>query len=152
MDPNLTPDERMEGALDEIEGIAKPNYTAVARAWKINRSTLSRRHRGVTHSRQAFLSEVTQALTDEQETVLVACINKYTARGIPPTSQMVHNFAEEIKGGKIGKNWVGRFVKRHPELKSGYLRNIEHTRTKAEYIPNFILFFALVMPLPFSFI
>jgi len=27
-------------------------------------------------------------------------------RGIPPTSQMVKNFAEEMIGRAVGKNWV----------------------------------------------
>ena len=49
-----------------------------------------------------------QCLTDEQEEVLIGCINSLTDRGMPPTSQIVRNLAEEIRGSKVGKNWVGQ--------------------------------------------
>jgi hypothetical protein len=35
----------------------------------------------------------------------VTDIDKYTTRGIPPTSQMVKNFAEEMSGRGVDKNW-----------------------------------------------
>jgi len=58
---------------------------------------------------------------------------------------MVKNFAEEIIGRDVGKNWVGQFVKRHQsELKSLYLRNIDNLRAKGEYGPTYKLFFDLV--------
>ena len=55
------------------------------------------------------------------------------------------NFAEEMIGRFIGKNWVSDFCRRHKsELKSLYLRNIEHLRVKGEYGPTYKLFFDLV--------
>ena len=58
---------------------------------------------------------------------------------------MVKNFAEEIIRRAIGKNWVSDFCRRHKsELKSLYLRNIEHLRVKGEYSPTYKLFFNLV--------
>ena len=35
---------------------------------------------------------------------LIGHINKLTDRGIPPTSQIVKNLAEEIRGKEVGKN------------------------------------------------
>ena len=57
---------------------------------------------------------------------------------MPPTSYIIKNLAEEIRGAEVGKNWVGHFVKRHSiRLKSLYLRNINNLRAGAEYAPIF---------------
>jgi hypothetical protein len=62
-----------------------------------------------------------------------------------PTSHIIRNLAEEIKGGPLGKNWVGQFVKRYLiRLKSLYLRNIDNLCASAEYAPMFQLFFSVV--------
>jgi uncharacterized protein YjaZ len=67
---------------------------------------------------------------------------------MPPTSQMVKNFAEEVIGRLVGKNWTGQFVKRYEkELKSLYLRNIDNLRVKGEYPRTYKLFFDTVRPL-----
>ena len=64
---------------------------------------------------------------------------------MPPTSSIVRNLAEEIRGRSIGKNWTGQFVRRNAyRLKSLYLRNIDNLRIAAEYAPMFTLFFTLV--------
>jgi len=64
---------------------------------------------------------------------------------MPPTSQIVKNLVEEIRGERVGKNWVGQFVKRHGiRLKSLYLRNIDNLRAGAEYAPMFQLFFSVL--------
>ena len=58
---------------------------------------------------------------------------------------MVKNFAEEMIRRAVGKNWVSDFCRRHKsELKSLYLRNIEHLRVKGEYGPTYKLFYDLV--------
>ena len=65
---------------------------------------------------------------------------------MPPSSQMVKNFAEEIIGHTVSKNWAGDFCKRHQSvLKSLYLRNIDNQRVKGEYAPAYKLFFTLVI-------
>ena len=51
---------------------------------------------------------------------------------------MVRNFAEEIIGRPIRKNWIGDFVKRYStKLKSQYLRSIDKNRMNAKYAPQF---------------
>jgi uncharacterized protein YjaZ len=68
-----------------------------------------------------------------------------TNRGLPPTSQIVRNLAEEMIHRKVGKNWTGQFIQRHKDrLQSLYLRNIDNMRTQAEYAPVIKLFFDLV--------
>lgn len=132
-----------------VEPPFKPNYTEIARNhstddFTISRTVLSKRHRMKTTSHQEYISEVSRALTDTQEEELVRCIKHYSARNIHPTTKMVQNFAEEICGFELSKNWVGRFLDRHIDLRTGYLRNIENARSKAEFVPSFILFYELV--------
>jgi hypothetical protein len=56
---------------------------------------------------------------------------------MPPTSQIVKNLAEEIRGKEVGKNWVAI-------LKSAYLRNIANPQVCTELIDKFEHFFKLV--------
>jgi hypothetical protein len=138
-------EDDMKAALAEIESYSNPNYAKMAEKHGLVRSTLSRRARGKTTSREQFQSERHQCLTNTQERVLINQINRLTERGIPPTSQMVKNFAEEIIGREVGKNWTGEFCRRHnSELKSLYLRNIDNLRIKGEYGPTYQLFYDLV--------
>jgi NAD-dependent SIR2 family protein deacetylase len=135
----------MQAALKLLRSQEKPNVAQVARNHMLNESTLRRRYNGTTTSWAEYQSERNQKLNITQEQVLIDTINKFTNRGIPPTSRMVKNFAEEICGTTVHKNWVGDFVKRHKNvLKSVYLRNIDNLRRKAEYAPMFAHFYELV--------
>ena len=84
-------------------------------------------------------------LTHAQEEALIVRINCLTDRNMPPTSGMVKNMAEEIRGAEVNKNWTSHFVRRHQHrLKSLYLRNIDNKRASSEYEPMFKLFYQLV--------
>jgi hypothetical protein len=97
-------EQDIQKALAEVESSLDPNYTEIAKKYGLERSTLSRHARGKTTSREDFQSQVHQCLTDAQERVLIHQINRLTERGIPPTSQMVKNFVEEMIGRAVGKN------------------------------------------------
>jgi len=141
----MVDEQAMKAALAVIESQGVGKYREIAREHKLVHTTLIRRWKGQTRSRADFQSEVNQNLTNEQERLLVKQINRLTERHIPPTSQMVKNSAEEMIGRAVGKNWVSDFCRRHEsELKSVYLRNIEHLRVKGEYSPTYKLFFDLV--------
>jgi uncharacterized protein YjaZ len=76
---------------------------------------------------------------------LILHINMLTDWGLPLTSQIVRNLAEEMILRLVGKNWTGQFIQRHKDrLQSMYLRNINDMRTKAEYVLMIKLFFNLV--------
>jgi hypothetical protein len=80
-----------------------------------------------------------------QEKALIKLINKLTDHGMPPTSAVVWNLAEEIRGCSVRKNWTASFVQRHrDELKSLYLKSIDNKRVKSEYPPAYELFYKLV--------
>ena len=129
---------RIESALADLKSQKAVNYSATARKWEVERTTLAKRHKGQTGTIQAANSESRQRLSNAQEEVLIGHINRLTERGIPPTCRITRNIAEEIAGEELGPAWTARFVKRHNEkLKSLYLRNIDHLRKKADYEPSF---------------
>ncbi len=64
---------------------------------------------------------------------------------MPPTSQIVKNLVEEMRGGRVNKNWVGQFIKYYSiRLKSVYLRNINNLHASAKYTLIFQLFFSII--------
>ena len=119
---------------------------ATSKKYGVARITLRDRFVGRSLSMQAAAAKYRQRLTLPQEETLVKHINSLTDRGIPPTSRIVRNLAEEIIGGPVGKNWTGNFVRRYRErLRSIYLRNIDSQRVRAEYAPSFKYFYDLVI-------
>jgi Tc5 transposase DNA-binding domain len=123
-----------------------PIYRPIARKYSVDHTTLSRRFKGEQVSRAIASSDIRQRLSREQEETFIRYINKLSDKGLLPTSHIVKNLAEEIIKDKVGKNWVGDFVKRYKErLKSLYLRNIDRIRTKAEYAPLFKQFYDMVI-------
>jgi hypothetical protein len=125
---------RITKAIGAIQRGEFTDYSKAAKYYKCLRSAVSRRIRGLTKTRQQANSFWHQCLTIEQEEVLIHRINHLTDRGMPPTSYIIKNLAEEIRGAEVGKNWVGHFVKRHSiRLKSLYLCNIDNLRAGAEY-------------------
>jgi len=136
---------RVTAAVDAIRRGEFTDYAKAAKKYGCTHSAVSRRVRGLTKTRREAHSFWLQCLTIEQEEVLIHRINYLTNRGMPPTSYIVKNLVEEIRGKQVGKNWVGQFVKRHDiRLKSLYLRNIDNLRAGAEYAPMFQLFFSVV--------
>jgi hypothetical protein len=140
-----THDARIELAIADLLRQTKPNYMRTARKYEINRTTLRSRFLGNQLSKKAAASEYRQRLTFAQEEALISLINTLEDRGLPPTSRMVRNLAEEMINRDVGKNWTGDFLKRYKgRLKGIYLRNIDSQRVKAEYAPMFQRFYDLV--------
>ena len=72
-------------------------------------------------------------------------INKLTDRRIPPTTAIVKNLAEEIRGCAVNRNWTAAFVRRHKdEVKSLYRKTIDIKRVKGEYAAPYEAFYKLV--------
>jgi hypothetical protein len=136
----------MQLALEACREFILPNFSAIARRFPpVNRQTLKRRFYGEQSSRASANSVCRQNLTIEQEGELIKLINSLTLRGLPPTSSIVRNLAEEMISRPVGKNWTGQFVRRHKDkLESMYLRNIDNMRTQSEYAPMIQHFFDLV--------
>ncbi len=62
--------------------------------------TLSRQNR----TKENTTSPSRKALMNTQEEVLVAYLNKLTARGLPPTPQIIKNLAEAIANTELNSN------------------------------------------------
>jgi DNA-binding transcriptional regulator YhcF (GntR family) len=82
-------------AIESREPGASFSYRQVAKQFNINRTTLSRRHQGLARSRERAAANK-QLLNPQQEEELVRYIEKCTERGLPPTREMVQNFAGAI--------------------------------------------------------
>ena len=137
--------DRIELTVADLESQESLNYTQTAKKWDIDRSTLSRRHRGITGSKQDQYSYTLKALTDKQENVLVRYINNLSARDLSPISQIVRNLAKELAGKDIDPNWVARFVKRKKGLLTSiYLAPINHQRKVSDNSHHYEHFFANV--------
>ena len=104
-------EEDMENAINALNAQLVPNYTQIGEKFGIYRTILMRRYEGQTTSRAEASSLYHKLLTDTQEEALISQINKLTIRGLPPTSHIVKNLAEEIIGREVNKNWIAHFVK-----------------------------------------
>ena len=149
---NLDYEERMQLAIHAADAELTPNYSAIAKKFDLEHTTLAKRYKGQTTSKTEANSLYRNLLNHVQEEQLVKQINKLTLRQMPPTVQIVWNMAEEIIGKKVNKNWTSHFVHRHQtRFKSLYLRNIDNLRAKAEFAPMFKHFYELVCILRYSF-
>ena len=138
-------EQRIDNAIAWLQSQEKRNYSEAARRFNVERTTVARRFEGKTTSRAEANSEHRQLLTIAQEKTLIDRINNLTNRNMPPTSSMVKNMAEEIRGDVVNKNWTSHFIRRHQAvLKSLYLRNIDNKRASSEYAPMFKMFFDMV--------
>lgn len=131
-------------ALHSLEPGEKANITLVAKAFGVNRSTLSRRFRAVTRSKEAQYNDQ-RLLNNQQSKTLIEWINKLTERGLPPTTFMLVNFAQEISGKVPGKNWVHRWLKTHSDkVISRYSTGLDLDRKRADSAWKYALYFELL--------
>ena len=121
---------RIPEAIADLESQDVPNVKATAEKYDVNRKPLENRWKGKSTSMEACVSNHRQCLTNSQR-ALVQLINKLTDRRIPPTTAIVKNLAEEIRGCAVGKNWTVSFVDRHKDdVKRLYLKSIDNKRVK----------------------
>ena len=103
--PNyLTNIELIKLTLKELTFLNKLNISIIIKLYNVDRSTLSRRHRRLTNPKSNY-HENEQLLSNQQELDLVKYISKRTEMGLPPTTAMVRNFAEQIVGKRPGNGW-----------------------------------------------
>ena len=140
--PNL---HRIPEAITDLDTQKVPNIRKTTEKYEVDQYTLGNHWKGKTVSMAKVVSETCQALTNAQEKALISIINKLTERRMPPTSAIVKNLIEEIRGAPVGKNWTSQFINRYKdELLSKYLGNQECKRVKGEYSPTYEYFFQLV--------
>jgi hypothetical protein len=137
----------IEAALAAIESLKpgeKPNYTKIANKYGCSRTTLARRHQGVSASR-TIKAENQQALHPRQEKELLRYIERLTKDGLPPTRPMIRNFASQIAQNKLSERWVDRYIKRYNiHLISRWATGIDRSRHQADSQSKYNLYFELL--------
>ena len=93
--------EPIELALKDLRLQDKPNVSTTADKYNVNRSTLSRRFNKQTNPTK-MATQKSQLLHPQQEKDLVIFINKKTEQGVPPTTAMVRNCAEQLAKKRPG--------------------------------------------------
>jgi transposase-like protein len=131
-------------AIQSLEPGESINYTEIAAKHGLVRSTLTRRYNALTQSRKAAAS-TRRKLSLQQEQELVQYIKKLTKEGLPPTRQMVQNFAASIAQSTVSIRWVDQFLKRNSaNLISRWTAGIDRNRHKADSEAKYRLYFELL--------
>ena len=135
----------LKAALADLKSSESINYAATAAKHGCDETTLRRRHQSKQVSRQDAAFECRSLLSKQRERELISYINKLTARGLPPTTSMVWNFAQDLAKKPPSKNWVYEFTRRRSnELASGWLRSVDLNRKKADNTHRYKSYFELV--------
>ncbi|KAK1915855.1 hypothetical protein P3342_003670 [Pyrenophora teres f. teres] len=136
----------IDDAIDAIELRARC-FIFVSRCCKtvrVDRSTLSRRHQGKSKS-IAQEAQQRQLLNPQQEAEIVDYIERCTRSGLPPTRQMIKNFASAVAKWDVGEGWVTRFLHRqHDHLTPKWTRGIDRARHVADSKERYEQYFELL--------
>lgn len=102
----------IQAAIEAIESRGPDEdftYTEVAKRFGVVRSTLTRRHKAQMQPRDIAHRKIHL----QQELELIQYIEDLTKRRMPPTRQIVQNFASSIAKGDVSESWVTRFINRN---------------------------------------
>jgi hypothetical protein len=126
---------------DSIPSGEKIPWQNIADKHGVVRSTLTRRHRHETRSREE-VSTSQRNLQPQQEAELVKYIEKLTERKLPPTREIVQNYASDIAGHPVSESWVTRFLHRHEdELTSQWSTSMDRQRHAADSSDKYKVYF-----------
>jgi predicted HicB family RNase H-like nuclease len=141
---NMNPIDASIEVVESHEAGAAFSYREVANQFGVDCTTLSRRHQGASRSRAAT-SQQQQLLKPQQEEELVRYIERCTERGLPPTREMVRNFASAVAKWDASDAWVTRFLHRHKvDLTTKWSAGIDRNRHQADSHGKYNLYFQLL--------
>ncbi|KAJ8113922.1 hypothetical protein OPT61_g4067 [Boeremia exigua] len=144
---NSTTMAPIDEALAAIEALGpgeKLVYQKIADQYSVDRSTLARRHRRVQNSQEAKHSNQ-QKLTLQQEAELVKYIEELTSRRIPPTREIIRNFASAVAKEPVSESWVTRFINKYTiDLISKYSTGMDSDHHNADSHSKYKLYFNLL--------
>ena len=125
----------LSAALAELSIQKKPNYSATARKYGIERTTLMRRHKGKTKSRQWATDVYHKKLTNGQEKRLIEESKFLTSIGFPPPHRKIKKLVANATKTGVGGRWVSRFIKRYEDqIRSAYVKPIDRKRQLADRV------------------
>ena len=137
----------IQAAIEELESQKlgeRPSYTKLAAKYKIDRSTLSRRHQGSQAPRETQAAHQLK-LSPQQQLELVRYIKGLTKRGLPPTREMIRNFSSEVAKQQLSESWVTRFINNHDiHLISKWTTGLDRVRHLADSESKYRLYFELL--------
>jgi hypothetical protein len=123
----------MDAALLDVDNSDALNYTAIAQKHNVDRTTLSRRARGVMVSKDVFIQNNKRLLTDPQEEVILQDMEYLSKKGTYLAPRIIRNTVAAIVGYPIGKDWVSNFQNRHKDrIKSINLVGFDRARVIAD--------------------
>jgi transposase-like protein len=130
--------------LESQEPEEQSSYESVAKKFGVVASTLRRRHKGGQGSRAA--KNINQrALSPQQEKVLVKHIEALTARRLPPTRDMIRNFASVIAKKDVSEAWVTRFINRNKDtVIPKWTSAMDAVRHNADSYTKYRMYFDLI--------
>jgi hypothetical protein len=112
--------------------------------FNVLRTTLTRRHKGCQGSPDAG-KVARQKLNQHQEAELVQYIEDLTKKALPPTNEMIQNFALQIASESVGVFWVTHFLRQHRDhLVSRWTSEINSNRHNADSRAKYKLYFDLL--------
>jgi hypothetical protein len=130
--------ENLAKAIAGLENKTYQNPNEAAKATGAVVSTIYRRLKGQKSRRDANIDS--QALTPTEEYSLVQWAQCSASMGHPLRHQFLRELAEELRKERVkhegkavrplGKEWVNRFLKRNPILKSQLSKSIEKSRAE----------------------
>ncbi|EDO04592.1 hypothetical protein SS1G_07075 [Sclerotinia sclerotiorum 1980 UF-70] len=143
-------EEKLQQAIVALQLKEFKSIRKAAEHFEVPKSTLADRLAGKKTRSQTH--EMAQILSNAEENTLVRWISRLTITGFPATPILVKEMADEIRLRRvqvassriptpteippIGYEWIYRFQKRHPELKTCYSRQLESNRTKEATLEN----------------
>jgi hypothetical protein len=140
----MTPIEEALEDLKLLEPGEDFSYTKIAAKHGVVRSTLTRRHQGI-HAPRAAKAINQQKLSPQHEKELVQHIESLTKRGLPPTQEMIRNYASQIAHEHVGDGWVTRFINRQKiHLISKWTTGMDRVCHKADSEAKYKLYFDLL--------
>lgn len=117
--PHWTYDEAaINGALEDVQE-KRLSQNKASQKWGVPQTTLSDRLGDRGAARDQY--QPGQFLSKNQESNLVSWILRQESLGYAPSHSQIRGCVEALlrqQGSeqKLGRNWVAKFVKRHPEL------------------------------------
>lgn len=137
----------IDDAIAEIQSLAPRehfSYQKIADRHNVWRSTLSRRHRGVSASLDNK-NWKQRKLNTHEEAEVVQYIQDLTNRHLPSTRNMIRNFACQIAKNYLFESWVTRFINRHKiQFISKRATGMDQCRHAADLAGKYKLYFDLV--------
>jgi hypothetical protein len=140
----MAPIDDAIAAIEALKPGEKLVYQKIADQFGVDRSTLARRHKRVQVPRETK-DYNQQKLTQQQEEELVQYIEELTARYIPPTREMIANFASTVAQEPVSESWVTRFINKYSiHLISQFSTGMDSDRHNADSYTKYELYFNLL--------